>query len=67
MMSIYPVGSYVRLNNNAVARVIASDSVSPFRPTIKIVYDEFGDKIDDGEVIRLSKDKEMYIVQAVKS
>lgn len=67
MMSIYPVGSYVRLNNNAVARVTAADSVSPFRPTVKVVYDEFGDKVDDGEVIRLSKDKEMYIVQAVKS
>lgn len=67
MMSIYPVGSFVRLNNNAIARVTSADPVSPFRPTVKIIYDEFGDKIDDGEVIRLSKEKEVYIIQAIKS
>lgn len=67
MMSIYPVGSYVQLNTKAIAKVIASDPVSPFRPTVKIVRDEFGDKVDDGEVIRLSKEKDIYIVCAVKS
>ncbi|NPV01349.1 MAG: HD-GYP domain-containing protein [Brevinematales bacterium] len=67
MMSIYPVGGFVRLNNNAIAKVISADAVSPFRPTVKIVYDEFGDKIEDGEVIRLSKEKDIYIVGAVKT
>ena len=67
MMSIYPVGSHIRLNNNAIARVISADPVSPFRPTVKIVYDEFGDKVDDGEIIRLSKEKDLYIIKAVKS
>lgn len=67
MMSIYPVSSYVRLNNNAIAKVVSADPVSPFRPTVRIVHDEFGDKVDDGEVIRLSKEKDIYIVKAVKS
>ena len=67
IMSVYPVGSYVRLNNNAIARVMASDPVSPFRPTVKIVIDEFGDKVEDGELIRLSKEKEIYIIKAVTS
>ena len=67
MMSIYPVGSYVRLNNNAIAMVTSADPVSPFRPTIKIIFDEFGDKIEDGEIIRLSKEKELYVIHAVKS
>ncbi|OHD58147.1 MAG: hypothetical protein A2014_10085 [Spirochaetes bacterium GWF1_49_6] len=67
MMSIYPVGGFVRLNNNAIAKVVSADAVSPFRPTVKIVYDEFGDKIEDGEVIRLSKEKDIYIVGAVKT
>lgn len=67
MMSIYPIGSFVRLNNNAIAKVTSSDPVSPFRPTVKIVYDEFGDKVEDGEVIRLSKEKEVYIVKAMNS
>jgi HD-GYP domain-containing protein (c-di-GMP phosphodiesterase class II) len=67
MMSIYPVGGFVRLNNNAIAKVVSADAVSPFRPTVKVVYDEFGDKIEDGEVIRLSKEKDIYIVGAVKT
>ena len=67
MMSIYPVGSYVQLNTNAIAKVISADAVSPFRPSVKIAYDEFGDKAEDGEIIRLSKEKDLYIVKAVKS
>lgn len=67
MMSIYPVGSYVQLNTNAIAKVTSADPVSPFRPTVKIVMDEFGDRVEDGEAIRLSKEKDVYIVKAVKA
>lgn len=67
LMSVYPVGSYVQLNNKCIARVIASDSVSPFRPTVKVVKDEFGDTIENGEIIRLAKDPDLYIVKVVYS
>jgi|YNPMSStandDraft_2_1061718.scaffolds.fasta_scaffold00019_40 HD-GYP domain-containing protein (c-di-GMP phosphodiesterase class II) len=67
LMSVYPVGSYVQLNNKCIARVVASDSVSPFRPTVKIVRDEFGDVVEDGEIIRLAKEKDIYIVKVVYS
>lgn len=67
LMSVYPVGSYVQLNNKCIARVVASDSVSPFRPTVKIVRDEFGDTVENGEIIRLSKEPDLYIVKVVYS
>lgn len=67
MMSIYPVGCYVQLNTNAIAKVIAADPVSPFRPTVKIMRDEFGDEVDGGKVIRLSREKDTYIVKAIQS
>ncbi len=67
MMSIYPVGSYIRLNNNAIGKVTAADPVSPFRPSVQIIYDEFGDKLEDGEIIKLSREKDLYIVKALKS
>lgn len=67
MMSIYPVGCYVQLNNNAIAKVIAADPVSPFRPTVKIMRDEFGDEVEGGKVIRLSREKDTYIVKAIQS
>jgi HD-GYP domain-containing protein (c-di-GMP phosphodiesterase class II) len=66
MMSVYPVGGYVQLNTNAVAKVISADPVSPFRPTVKIMRDEFGDELEDGEVIRLSREKDIYIVKAIQ-
>ncbi len=65
MMSIYPVGSYVQLSNKAVATVISSDPVSPFRPTVKIIKDEFGDDVIDGTVLRLSKERDIHIVKAL--
>ncbi len=65
MMSIYPVGSLVKLSNNTIARVVASDPVTPFRPTVKVIYDEFGDRVEDGELIKLSTEPDIYIVKAV--
>ncbi len=67
MMSIYPIGSYVELSNTAIAQVISSDPVSPFFPTVKIIKDEFGDFVENGEVIRLSKTRDVYIVKSVKA
>ncbi|MCX8028958.1 MAG: HD domain-containing protein [Brevinematales bacterium] len=66
MMSIYPVGSYVMLNTRAIAKVISSDPASPFRPIVKVIYDEFGTKIDDGEIIKLSEENNIYIIKPVK-
>ena len=66
MMSIYPVGSYVMLNTRAIAKVISSDPISPFRPVVKIVYDEFGTKVEDGETIKLSEEFNLFIVKPIK-
>ncbi|MGB9621512.1 MAG: HD-GYP domain-containing protein, partial [Brevinematia bacterium] len=60
MMSVYPVGSYVMLNTRAIAKVISSDPVSPFRPVVKVVYDEFGIKVEDGETIKLSEESNIF-------
>ncbi|MEJ5284796.1 MAG: HD-GYP domain-containing protein [Brevinematia bacterium] len=67
MMSIYPVGSYVELSDGSIAQVISSDPVSPFFPTVKIIKDQFKDDVPNGEVIRLSKTKDIYIVRSIKS
>ncbi len=66
MMSIYPVGSYVMLNTRSIAKVISSDPISPFRPVVKIVYDEFGTKVEDGETIKLSEELNLFIVKPIK-
>jgi HD-GYP domain-containing protein (c-di-GMP phosphodiesterase class II) len=64
-IGVYPVGSYVRLNNNAVAIVIAADPASPIRPELKIVLDEFGDPVNHSEIIRLTKETDLVITKAI--
>lgn len=66
MMSIYPVGSYVLLNTRAIAKVVSSDPISPFRPIVKVIYDEFGTKIEEGEIIKLSEEQNLFIVKPIK-
>ncbi len=67
LMSIYPVGCFVQLNTNAIAKVVAADPVSPFRPTVKVMRDEFGDEVENGQVIKLSRETDIYIVKAIQS
>jgi len=67
MMSIYPVGSIVQLSSGAIAVVTSSDPVSPFRPTVKVIRDEFGDELEDGPIIRLSREKDIHIIKVIHS
>ncbi len=66
-MSIYPVTSLVKLNTNAIGMVIGTHGDIPLRPVIKIVIDEFGDKIpeDENRFVDLLKVQDLFIVSAV--
>ncbi|MBN1898097.1 MAG: HD domain-containing protein [Spirochaetes bacterium] len=66
-LSIYPVASLVKLNTNAVGMVIGAYSDKPLRPIIKIIVDEFGDRLEETEerIIDLSEEQDMFIVGAV--
>ncbi len=66
-MSIYPIASLVKLNTNAIGMVIGAYPDKPLRPIIKIIIDEFGDKVpeDEERIIDLSEEKHIYIVSAI--
>lgn len=65
-MSIYPIASLVKLNTNAVGLVIGANKKKPLRPVIKIVIDEFGDRVPEQEdrFIDLTSASELYITAA---
>jgi HD-GYP domain-containing protein (c-di-GMP phosphodiesterase class II) len=63
-IGVYPVGTYVRLNNNAVAVVTAADPSAPARPELKHIFDEFGDPVNRTEIIRLALEKDLAITRA---
>lgn len=64
-IGVYPIGSLVKLNNSAIGRVVDCDPALPLRPSVKILFDEFGDRIQSGEVVFLSKQKDLFIRKAV--
>lgn len=65
-VGIYPIGSKVLLNTNAVGIVTATDPSLPMRPEIQIVRDEFGDSVRQPEVVRLANERDLVIVRAIK-
>ena len=61
IFSVYPVGSVVVLKDNRKALVFATNGAFPIRPIIKIVSDESGKLITDGEVVNLVENNQLFI------
>jgi len=64
-MSLYPLGSYVRLNSEEIARVIGINPGLPTRPKVKVIVDNEGKKVQEQKIIDLSKTGVMYILEPV--
>ncbi len=45
-ISIYPVGTYVKLSSDEVARVVDLNSNNPVRPKVRVIYNSKGQKIE---------------------
>ncbi|MDR2245287.1 MAG: hypothetical protein LBE17_01225 [Treponema sp.] len=66
-MGIYPIGSVIRLNTGAEARVTDVRKKTPLRPKIRILIDERGTAIQsqEGNVIDLLREKNLFITRAL--
>jgi len=62
-VGIYPIGSFVRLNNGYIARVIEQNE-GIVRPVIQVMFDDIGERLDDQVVINLMDSNELYIVES---
>jgi len=60
-ISLYPINSYIRLNNRSIGRVISTDKKQPLRPTIELLYDGSGNRLEKPQIIRLSENPLLYI------
>jgi HD-GYP domain-containing protein (c-di-GMP phosphodiesterase class II) len=64
-ISLYPVGTYVKLNNGLLGQVVSTEKNQPLRPHVKVL-DEFpGNKAEKSTVIRLSEQPLLYIKEAL--
>ncbi|MFH1790820.1 MAG: HD domain-containing phosphohydrolase [Candidatus Omnitrophota bacterium] len=53
-MSMYPIGTIVRLDTEEIARVIGVTPGSPLKPVVMIIRDTYGNPIKDRKVIDLA-------------
>jgi hypothetical protein len=69
IMGIYPIGSVIKLNTGAIARVTEVRGSAPLRPVIRILIDEFGKLYnnDEGDMIDLLTEKNIFISKALDS
>lgn len=64
-ISLFPVNTLVRLNNESVGRVLATYKSQPMRPSLELLYDGLGKKKDRPKVIHLSNFPLLHIVGAI--
>jgi HD-GYP domain-containing protein (c-di-GMP phosphodiesterase class II) len=64
-ISLYPIGSYVKLNNKAIGRVIATNADQPLKPIISILFDGHGNRITDDRTINLKENPVLVITGGV--
>jgi len=64
-LTLYPVGSHVRLNNKAVGIVVRTNASNPFKPTVRIVSDGQGGRILDERLIDLADTAILNIVAGI--
>jgi len=64
-ISLFPVNTHVRLNNKSIGRVIHTDKSQPLRPTIELLYDGLGQKMERGEIIHLANSPLLHVVDTI--
>lgn len=65
--TLYPIGSYVSLNNKAIGVVVGTNRSNPFKPTVRIVSDGQGNRILDERLINLADTAILNIVAGISA
>ena len=61
-VSIFPLGSLVKLNNGEIGRVVGTSRLHPTRPTVDILLDPRGRKLSQPRMMNLGDEPMLYIV-----
>jgi HD-GYP domain-containing protein (c-di-GMP phosphodiesterase class II) len=64
-ISLYPPGSYVLLNNKAIAEVVANDKNHPLRPEVRILFDGEGNKVYTDVIVKLAQNPLFFIMDGI--
>jgi len=64
-LSLFPVGCRVRLSSHEIGRVMQSNSRSPLRPVVNVLYDEIGQSLTPPRLVDLNTNPLLYIVASL--
>lgn len=64
-VSMFPVGSHVRLSSDEIARVISVNKLRPVRPIVEIVEDAEGRKLPTPQRVNLEEEPLLYITKPI--
>ena len=62
IVSIFPLGSLVKLNNGEIGRVVGTSRSHPTRPTVDILTDSHSCRLPEPRLIRLEDEPMLYVV-----
>lgn len=65
ILSIYPIGSYVRLNNGQIGKVINSDDENPKFPHVKLLLRENGAPFKEAPMIKTQENEAFGISEVL--
>jgi HD-GYP domain-containing protein (c-di-GMP phosphodiesterase class II) len=65
IFTAFPIHSYVRLNSDAIGKVIETYPDQPMRPKIQIIYDSQKRKVLTEKIVALPEDPLLHIVDSV--
>ncbi len=64
-ITLFPINTYVRLNNNAIGRVISTDENKPMRPTVEIIFDSRGRRLSNPQIVDLRDSPLLHITDTI--
>jgi hypothetical protein len=65
IFTVFPIYSYVRLNSNAIGKVIETYADQPMRPKLQIIYDSQRRKVLTERIVVLPENPLLNIVDSV--
>jgi len=65
-ISLFPIGTYVLLSNNAIAVVVKTNPNNPKCPIVKVIIDKNGKQLTESVLIQTSKGSDTTIWRALE-
>lgn len=64
-IGIYPIGSYVALNDASICQVISTNSETPLKPVVEVIINKDGTESKSNTIIDISDNPRFFIVKNV--